>query len=355
MSLTSKQQQPFGTMLQGRSLHGGLTRPQQYQNNFISGGVALALAYAIMHPLDTFKTRLQATAVTATVSPPIKGLLSKETLSILSKGFLASVTGAAPQGALRLATYELAKGYLMHVPPVSERSHPVPGWMPQLSQVPASAVAATIGDLTSSIAKVPREVITTRLQAGTATSSRAAIEQVLNTEGVRGLFRGFWSTTLRDVPFMMILFTTYENFKLAHQRGWRPLGGHPHENGDVNGVPTLASTLFGGVSGAIAGFLTTPFDVIKTRVMTETRTNLGVASGKQGVVGTSTASLTVREAARNIIAEARAHPRPGTLALGQVFFTGAIPRSVWWFCICSLFFPVYERTKEILNDKRTRS
>jgi hypothetical protein len=59
--------------------------------------VALALAYAIMHPLDTFKTRIQATAVTATISPPIKGLLSKETLSILSKGFLASVTGAVPQ------------------------------------------------------------------------------------------------------------------------------------------------------------------------------------------------------------------------------------------------------------------
>ncbi|RKP26361.1 mitochondrial carrier domain-containing protein, partial [Syncephalis pseudoplumigaleata] len=204
----------------------------------------------------------------------------------------------------------------------------------------ASAVAATVGDLTSSIAKVPREVITTRLQAGTATSSQAAIEQVLRAEGVRGLFRGFWSTTLRDVPFMVILFTAYENFKLAHQRGWRPLGGHPHENGDVEGVPTLASTLFGGVSGAMAGFLTTPFDVIKTRVMTETRGGLG------------TASLSVRDAARRIMAEARVHPRPGTLAMARVFFAGAVPRSVWWFCICSLFFPVYERTKEILNDSR---
>ncbi|KAI9592914.1 mitochondrial carrier domain-containing protein [Syncephalis fuscata] len=328
-------------------LPNGLTRPQLYRNNFASGGIALALAYAIMHPLDTFKTRIQAAVVTSATPQPIKGLFTKEMFSVLSKGFVASVSGAAPQGALRLATYELAKGYLMHLPPTSPHSKPVPDWMPQLSQVPASAMAATIGDLASSVAKVPREVVTTRLQAGTASSSREVVEQVLKAEGVGGLFRGFWSTTLRDVPFMVILFTTYENFKLAHQRGWRPLGGQQHKDGDASGVPTMASTLFGGVSGAMAGFLTTPFDVIKTRVMVMTRSSLAT----NGAEPSAKQSLTVLGAARNIIAEARAQPRPGAFTLSQAFFAGAIPRSVWWFCICSIFFPVYERSKEVLNDK----
>ncbi|RKP10423.1 mitochondrial carrier domain-containing protein, partial [Thamnocephalis sphaerospora] len=320
--------------------------------NFVSGGIALAFAYAVMHPLDTFKTRIQAATVTpGAASGGLGSIFARDTLRVLGSGFVASVSGAAPQGALRLATYELVKGYLMHLPPPSTRSHAAPDWLPTLSQVPASAISATIGDLASSVAKVPREVITTRLQAGTAANTNAALQQVLAEDGPRGLFRGFWSTTLRDVPFMVILFTTYENFKLAHQRGWRPFGASAHssgvhEDGTPCTVPTLASTLFGGVSGAMAGYLTTPFDVIKTRVMTATRAGLSST-----VAQTSAATkppLTVMDAARAISREAGPWP-----AVGRAFFAGAVPRSVWWFCVCSIFFPVYERSKEVLADMTT--
>jgi solute carrier family 25 (mitochondrial S-adenosylmethionine transporter), member 26 len=132
-----------------------------------------------------------------------------------------------------------------------------------------SAVSAIMGDLVSSIVKVPREVITARLQVGAdqhliAKSKHSpawtTLQQVIKEQGTMGLFRGFWSTTLRDCPFMVILFTTYESFKINHHVVTPAyLRSHPED-----AMSSLQSTLFGGVSGALAGFLTVPFDVSLT-------------------------------------------------------------------------------------------
>jgi hypothetical protein len=161
--------------------------------------------------------------------------------------------------------------------------------------------------MVSSIVKVPREVITARLQSGMDQAIIAAnpssspayltLRTILNEQGPRGLFRGFWSTTARDWPFMVILFSTYESLKQNHHRF---VPGATSESK----LDALNSTLFGGVSGGLAGFLTTPFDVIKTGIMTS-------RSAKVSIVGV----------ARDIWASKRG-------AIG--FFAGAVPRSVWW-------------------------
>ena len=36
---------------------------------------------------------------------------------------------------------------------------------------------------------------------------------ILREDGPRGLFRGYLSTCLRDAPFMVVLFFSYEQFK----------------------------------------------------------------------------------------------------------------------------------------------
>ena len=51
---------------------------------FIAGAGGLSAAFAIMHPLDTLKTRIQASSRHLTASS-------------LFRGFLPSVLGAAPQ------------------------------------------------------------------------------------------------------------------------------------------------------------------------------------------------------------------------------------------------------------------
>lgn len=78
--------------------------------------------------------------------------------------------------------------------------------------------------------------------------------------------------------------------------------------------------LWGGISGALAAWLTTPFDVIKTRVMTATEL------------------MTFSQALRS-----------GCGAVGLL--AGAGPRSAWWFCVSSVFFGTYERLRSSFQEK----
>ena len=83
-----------------------------------------------------------------------------------------------------------------------------------------------------------------------------------------------------------------------------------------------SQVLWGGISGALAAWLTTPFDVIKTRVMTATQ------------------ALTFGDALRSVAT---------TGATG--LFAGAGARSAWWFCVSSVFFGTYERLRSSFQQK----
>jgi solute carrier family 25 S-adenosylmethionine transporter 26 len=257
--------------------------------HFLAGGFGLATAFAIMHPLDTLKTQLQTNSIN---------------LKQLTRGFYVSFLLAFPQGGLRLSTMEYTKSHLKT----------------KLDYNIASALAAICGDTASSVVKVPREVITQRLQSGMDPTKNTlkTIKLIINEQGPMGLFRGFWSTTARDWPFMVILFTTYDAFKNSHSvkinQGRK----------DFIEISKLSSTFFGGVSGFLAGFFTTPFDVIKTKIMT--------------TKGSANAFTVARLVYKDV------GPRG--------FFVGAGARSVWWFGVCSMFFPIYEFTKEKLGETK---
>ncbi|KAF9987639.1 hypothetical protein BGZ65_002728 [Modicella reniformis] len=346
------------------------TQTQKFKNHFQSGAVSLSLSYAVMHPLDTLKTRMQVPGGSGIAWSAV---FTRETARLLGKGFLVSSIGAGLQGGARFSFYELTKSYLL--PPTSrfQTGHNPPQhpwWLPTLSPIPATAISAIIGDLASSVIKVPREVITSRLQTGYYTNIANApiggvnagyvLRAVLRDEGVRGLFRGFWSTTARDCPFMVILFTTYENFKAYHTRSLvTQITSDPNyiASSPVEvKIPPMTSTLFGGISGFLAGYFTTPMDVLRTRIMTFKKSAAG-AKGPTAVVQEITMTSISREMYREAIMKAMktsAHSNAvvRSMRLGQgiygAFFVGAVPRSLWWFCVCSIFFSTYEAMKQKL-------
>lgn len=124
-------------------------------------------------------------------------------------------------------------------------------------------VAASAGEVAACAVRVPTEVVKQRAQAVQHPSSAAALAHILaqrRTRGVghvwRELYRGWSITIVREVPFTVIQFPLWEALKR-----WRLQGG---ARKDVSGVE---GGLLGSVAGAVAAGVTTPLDVLKTRMM----------------------------------------------------------------------------------------
>ena len=293
----------------GAELHGKAQRFYAFHQNAVAGGLALPLSFAVMHPVDTIKTRMQAVntkiAGNGSFFTHARSAFQSAGVAMLQRGFLTSVAGAAPQGALRLGTYGV----------MQQRLDPYFD-----SPVLRNAIGAIVGDVASSVVKVPREVLVQRLQTGIYSSLGEAVRSVIKAEGWRGLFTGYVSTTLRDIPFMVVLFTSYEQFKLWKIRLTLTTTHHRGKHDVDKEWSDLETVLWGGISGGLAGFSTTPLDVVKTRIMTETK------KGANRKLTHHLSTIFREEGPRGL-------------------FVGAMPRSGWWFCVCSIFFFSFERVR----------
>jgi len=132
---------------------------------------------------------------------------------------------------------------------------------------------------------------------------------VLTREGVLGLYRGYGTTVMREIPFTSLQFPLYEFLKiqLARRLGKRSLPAHE-------------AAICGSIAGGVAAALTTPLDVLKTRVMLDLRN----ASKEQ------LPSLARR--AKDI------YRYEGPKAL----FAGIVPRTLWISAGGAVFLGVYE-------------
>ena len=74
--------------------------------------------------------------------------------------------------------------------------------------------------------------------------------------------QGYNSFLLRDLPFDAIQFAVYEQIKMRVKKA---------VNRDLKDVEVA---VVGAVAGGITGAVTTPLDVIKTRLMTQVRWQL---------------------------------------------------------------------------------
>nr|XP_026489872.1 S-adenosylmethionine mitochondrial carrier protein homolog [Vanessa tameamea] len=109
------------------------------------------------------------------------------------------------------------------------------------------------------IIRVPTEIAKQRKQTYTGSEKRSSIRilvHAFHTDGFRnGVYRGFLSTVVRDLPFSFIELPLWELFKsLIKDRN----------DGQIT---SFQSGLSGSVAGALAAAATTPLDLAKTRIM----------------------------------------------------------------------------------------
>ncbi|KAI5841260.1 mitochondrial carrier domain-containing protein [Tricharina praecox] len=146
---------------------------------------------------------------------------------------------------------------------------------PLLAGSAARAIAASVIS--------PLELFKTRLQATSNfgfQDTLHGIRTMVHTEGALTLWRGLGLTLWRDVPFSGIYWLGYERIKerlrTRREAQWSLLHDHPtgillpsaqsKRKEDLHAESTFLDAFIAGASsGAVAAFLTTPYDVGKTR------------------------------------------------------------------------------------------
>ncbi|KAK4655782.1 S-adenosylmethionine transporter [Podospora pseudocomata] len=226
--------------------------PPPFNTALLSGALAGTTVDLLLFPLDTLKTRLQ--------SPT--GFFSSGGFRGIYRGIGSCLVGSAPGAAFFFSTYEHTKSFLSHNFP------PLPT-SPNQTTTPAyhHMLSASLGEIAACAVRVPTEVVKQRAQAGHHNGSSAqAFRHIIaqySTIGLSGvwkeLYRGWTITIIREVPFTVLQFPLWEGLK-----SW----GRARKQRTGRGL--FESALYGSVAGGFAAAVTTPLDVLKTRVMLST-------------------------------------------------------------------------------------
>eukprot|EP01135_Chromosphaera_perkinsii_P005716 Nk52_evm16s359 gene=Nk52_evmTU16s359 len=227
-------------------------------HSLVAGGLGGMCGDFFAHSIDTTKTRIQS-GMHSTTLGAVKSLYREGIVSGFYRGIGPAMVGSLFSSMIYFGNYEYAKEKLLLLKGEN------------ISETYAYFLAGAFGDLTASVIYVPLEVAKTRMQLQGSRyvdfryrNTIHALYSIYKREGIRnGLYSGLKATILRDMPFSAIQFTVYEHTRL-HFISQRAQSTHG------KGYTTPSEDFMaGGFAGAIAGFLTTPLDVIKTRLQTK--------------------------------------------------------------------------------------
>ena len=217
----------------------------------IDGCIGGALGVTFIYPIDLVKTRLQNQR-----TDHYTGLFDCLRKTYKTEGFLRLYKGCpmnaalmAPETAVKMTVNDFCRRKLSKDD----------GSISISRQIFAGAAAGTC----QSAVSIPMELIKIQLQDQGRTkqftspgvspshhpSSLSVIKEILKTGGFFSLFKGGFPTILRNISFAIIYFPLFANINKSPQSYWWTL-----------------STGF--VAASTSAAITTPLDVVKTRIQT---------------------------------------------------------------------------------------
>ncbi|KAL6112539.1 uncharacterized protein ACO6RY_09277 [Pungitius sinensis] len=246
----------------------------------INGGIAGIVGVTCVFPIDLAKTRLQNQRKGQQVYKSMVDCLVK---TVRSDGYFGMYRGAAvnlalvtPEKAIKLAANDLFRHHLskdgagltvfremlagcgagmcqvvvttpMEMLKIqlqdagrlaAQQQKPV-----MMSPTKLVATNAVLTRSFNSVASAPRPVSATQIA-----------KELLQTQGIRGLYRGLGATLMRDVPFSIVYFPLFANLNRLGRAG--PEGA----------VPFYWAFFSGCAAGSTAAVAVNPCDVVKTRL-----------------------------------------------------------------------------------------
>lgn len=190
----------------------------------------------LLYPIDTLKCRRQSGFVDIW---KFKGMYS---------GLIPKLVLYAPYQALYMFAYTSAREQLF----------------PTLGAF-AFPVAGVLADLAGSPIRVPMEVVKQRMQAGVYKSSIKAVKSILASPRSQLIEPKIFiaQTLFHDLPYGLVQWTAYELL---------------YRSDSLSSLPrNISPVVVGTFAGALAAFLTTPLDVVKTRIVTRPAEYTGIA------------------------------------------------------------------------------
>uniref|UniRef100_A0A803MEM9 EF-hand domain-containing protein n=1 Tax=Chenopodium quinoa TaxID=63459 RepID=A0A803MEM9_CHEQI len=263
----------------------------------LAGGLASGLSTSLLHP-----TRVQTSSFSF---PEVISRVPEIGVRGLYRGSIPAILGQFTSHGLRTGTFEATKLVLINV-------------APNLPELQIQSLASFCSTILGTATRIPCEVLKQRLQAGLFNNVGEAIVGTWQQDGLKGFFRGTGVTLCREVPLYVAGMGLYaESKKLAQHVLGREL-------------EAWETITVGALSGGIAAVVTTPFDVLKTRMMT----------APHGLpVSTSMIAFSILR-----------HEGP----LG--FFKGALPRFFWVAPLGAMNFAGYELAKNaMIKSEETSS
>lgn len=166
------------------------------------------------------------------------------------QGLGVTLVFSVPASAVYLSTYDAAKQKCIAM-----------GYNPHSIYVHSAAAVAAEG--LSSVLFTPMEVMKQKLQVYEVRISTAQIaSQVYQKHGLGGFYRGYWLTQGVFVPYTITYFVSYEKLKklVSDKR-------EPNETStNASNLSFWKYLLCSSTSALLAAAISTPLDVIKTRV-----------------------------------------------------------------------------------------
>lgn len=151
------------------------------------------------------------------------------------------------------------------------------------------------------------------------------VTRVFKEEGFRAFYASYRTTVLMNAPFTAVHFSTYE----AVKRGMSELS--PEHSSDERLVVHATA---GAAAGALAAFVTTPFDVVKTQLQC------------QGVCGCDRfTSSSIGDVFRTIV------KKDGYRGL----LRGWVPRMLFHAPAAAIVWSTYEAGKEVFQELNSRN
>ncbi|KAL2043569.1 hypothetical protein N7G274_003876 [Stereocaulon virgatum] len=322
----------------------------------LAGAFAAFTVDILVYPLDTIKTRLQSPDYKSLYTSPSTNAINRSLFRGLYQGIGSVVLATIPSSGAFFTTYEGTKSLLTPTSLPAPVSH---------------SVASSVGELVSCLILTPAEVLKQNAQMVSRSKDvpgsnklfdgNATILALRKFNSPTQLWRGYTALAGRNLPFTAMQFPMFEHIRTyirAYRKRRRLATGTLWETGTVTAISA-------GSAGAVAAVVTTPIDVVKTRIMLSAADSDQPRGEEQKKI-IKEVETQGRDAKAEIekTQQAARGGRAGGWAVGKEIlrtegvkglFRGGALRGLWTALGSGLYLGVYESSRRHLEGRRTRA